>query len=662
MAAKSKRPEVNLQKLFSKLKSAGENEEYEDGLDIAEAILKAVPDDPDASRCKLICLIQLAEFQDAVKFIDKANKSGGPQYLFEKAYCLYRQEKYSLSLRTLDQFPEADPRVDDLRAQIHYRLENYREAAKLFQKGLSRDPSQERQANFTAALSYCSPEVIHSLLEETPVDTETMEQCFNLATAYLAASEEASMRKKAEQLLHKAEELCSKSLEDDPDATEEDLSLELIPVHVQLAYSLQLQGRGDEALTLYSSVLKQKPSNPTHTITSANNVIVLNRDKDIFDSKRKLKMLANDQATKKLNSLQQLVVLFNRCQFALRTNQLEQSRQLLTNLKKRFPEEDLTALAQAALLFREKKISESAAALEEHIRTKPSASLVLHLTLAQVCVLQNNAAKARKVLEEIPDFPQYLGVVSTLVSQYTMAGDIGSAVRVLDTVFGWWKERTEATSGETRKKVLWEILQFKLRHGRPQEATKVLELLREEDPSNVRYLATLISAYSRFDLKKAEELGRSLPRFTPPDSVDIDALEQAQSFRHSRRQDRKIDTQPQQDAKKLSEAVVEKKRKKRKPRIPKKADLSKPPDPERWLPLRERSYYRRTKKKGHATTVGRGTQGTSAATASLTAQLDASKSKPSSQDAGSGGEVSSPKPKPHPPKKQQQKKKKKGKR
>ena len=662
--------EVKIQKLFSKLRSAGENEEFEEGLDISDEILKLAPDDPDASLCKLVCLIQLAEFQDALKLIERASKRAktkSPPSIFEKAYCLYRQDRYALSMRTLDQVPAdaLDARVDDLRAQIHYRLEEYRTAAEMFLKGLSRDASQERQANFTAALAYCSPVVIQTMLDETTVDTGTMEQCFNLATAYLAVSHDPSMRKKAELLLQKAEELCSKSLDDDPDATEEDLALELVPVHVQLAYTRQLQGKGEEAISLYSSVLKQKPSNPTHSITSANNIIVLNRDKDIFDSKRKLKVLANDQSMKKLNSHQQLVVTFNRCQFALHTNQLEQCRQLLAHLKKKFAEEDLTVLAESSLLFREKKASECATVLEEHIHSKPTTSITLYLTLAQVFLSQNNVTKARQVLESIPGLPQYLGIVSTLVAQYTTAGDIGSAVRVLDATFDWWKvikEDAGSAKREVKTKVLWEILQFKLRHGRPQEATKVLELLHKEEPSNVRYLATLISAYSRFDLKKAEELGRSLPRFTPPDSVDIDALEQMASFRHSRRQDKKVDQPPQQDTKKASEAdtaIAEKKKKKRKPRIPKNADLSKPPDPERWLPLRERSNYRRVKKKSHATTVGRGTQGTSAATAAITAQLDASKPKASTSQEG---EVPSPKPKSHPQKKQQQKKKKKGKR
>ena len=67
-----------------------------------------------------------------------------------------------------------------------------------------------------------------------------------------------------------------------------------------------------------------------------------------------------------------------------------------------------------------------------------------------------------------------------------------------------------------------------------------------------------------------------------------------------------------------------KKKKKRKPRLPKNYDPSVTPDPERWLPLRERSYYRKSRRKGGSAPI-RGTQGTSAASANLMSQLDASK-------------------------------------
>lgn len=63
-------------------------------------------------------------------------------------------------------------------------------------------------------------------------------------------------------------------------------------------------------------------------------------------------------------------------------------------------------------------------------------------------------------------------------------------------------------------------------------------------------------------------------------------------------------------ANKINNQVSEKvkKKKKRKVRLPKNYDPNTTPDKERWLPLRERSYYkgRRNKKKAG---IGKGTQG-----------------------------------------------------
>ena len=59
-----------------------------------------------------------------------------------------------------------------------------------------------------------------------------------------------------------------------------------------------------------------------------------------------------------------------------------------------------------------------------------------------------------------------------------------------------------------------------------------------------------------------------------------------------------------------------KKIKKKKPRFPQNYDESKKPDPERWLPIRDRSYYKPKGKKGKAK-VAAATQGGPVAEASL---------------------------------------------
>jgi signal recognition particle subunit SRP72 len=81
-------------------------------------------------------------------------------------------------------------------------------------------------------------------------------------------------------------------------------------------------------------------------------------------------------------------------------------------------------------------------------------------------------------------------------------------------------------------------------------------------------------------------------------------------------------------------------------RLPKKYDPSSKPDPERWLPLRERSYYRGKRgKRGKQAGVGKGTQGTvgsdQSAANTITTATGAQRSMPTSK---TGSTSTQPKP------------------
>lgn len=638
--------EGDLSKLFSQLQLAGADEDYDWGLEVSEKILKLVPNDEDAQLCRIVSLIQLGNYEDAIKAINRLSKASGNQIcLYEKAYCQYKMEKYRESLETLSKLPKEEQssiRVLDLTSQIYYRLEDYTKSAQTFQKGRNVEDSQERSANMIAALAFCEHELVSNILSQSPVDEETMEICFNLATAYLNSYSDGSHLTQAVALLQKSKKLCEEIIANDPD--DEDTEQEMIPVYIQLAYALQCQGQHDKALSMYSSVLKQKPSSAVHSMTAANNVIVLNRDKDIFDSKKKIKLISNEQSFKKLNSKQKVVILFNRCVFALQINQLEQCKQLLLEFKMASPNAEEVILVEAALLNRERKLIESCDIIEKYIENTGSCSILLYLTLGQFYSSQGSHSKVCQVFEKVPCLPRYLGIVSVLMANYASIGSTSEIKRLLNSVIEYWKDRNDVSYAD-KEKVFWVIGLYNLQHDSPADAAGIFEYLYNQDKSNVRFLAYLISAYSRYNTQKAEELGRQLSQSYPSSlSIDVDALEQMPSFRHTRRQVAKSEVAKKDDGQHNKEIPSEKKKKKRKPRLPKNYDPSKQPDPERWLPLRERSYYKKSKKKGQQTGIGRGTQGLSAASASIAAKLDAS-NKSTKTEESKEQVTSSPKPK-----------------
>ena len=624
MAAKK---ELNLPRLFTQLQAAGADGNYSKGLKIVEKILSVASDDPQALHCKVVCLIQLSKFQEAGKLIDSLNKkSERPQYLFEKAYCLYRLEKYKESQHLLSKLSQSDHRVRELQAQIFYRLEQYHEATTTY-AGLIKDCSDsfsgERAANYSAALSSScradSDKVALADIQSLP--TETMEQGFNVACCFLSKERPSE----AETVLRKAQQQCRESLLED-DYTEEEIESELSVFQVQLGYSLQLQGQGKEAMTIYNAVLKQKPDDIAQVVVTSNNIIVLNKDRDIFDSKKKVKVLAVEGSSKKLTNFQKLVVLYNRCLFALQTNQLEQCRELLGSLETLNADSDYTVLVKAALMSRERKNAACIEMLDAHLRTKSTTSALLYTTLAQLHMNQGHVDKVCTILSSIPALSRHLGAVSVLVSLYTSTGDVDSAINILDLAVTFWlKQPQNSSNSAITRSVMVESARYKLQHSRPEAAAQVLEKICSENPKDLQVLAMLVSAYSQYSARKAEELSQSLAAVEVIQTVDVDALEQMPSFKHTRRHLQKTEAAQQEPVNKVVAAKPKKKRK-RKPRLPKNFDPSVAPDPERWLPLRERSYYRKGRKKGVSATA-RGTQGTSAASASLMAQLDQSKPK-----------------------------------
>ena len=631
--------EAALSKLFTQLQLAGEDGDYEYGLEVIEEILKLSPRDPDALACKIVCLIQESEFSQSLSLIEeiKSDKS----FLYEKAYCLYKMEQYDKSLQCLQSLPQEERkslRVLDLESQVYYRLGDYTKSAQGFQEGLSIDNGNERSANMVASLSYVDNSTVNKVLSVSPVSPVTVEQCFNLATVYLNVTKDY---KSAEQLLRKAEKLCEES----DSMEEEEIERDLLPIRIQLGYALQCMGSNEEAMSIYANVLKSKPT-PVHQLTAANNVIVINGDKDIFDSKKKIKVLTNEAAVKKLMSRQLEIVLFNRCLFALRLNQLEQSRQILQEMKTSVATRgsELCIIAESALLYRDRKPQEAIGILERYSPECTSTGPLVYLTLAQLHWSIGNSSKAISVLEGIPNVGQYLGIISIIVLVLKSEGKVEECLSLLDQVSSYWSQ----IDNDNLSTVLWEIAQFKLEASREEDAAKLLQVLNNKQPKNLKYLSHLIRAYSRFDTKRAEEMSQSLPQLSSLSSDDADRLEQMPTFQHSRRA--RITT-----AAPNKELTIKdkKKKKKRKKVLPKNVDLSKPIDLERWFPLRERSYYRKSKKKGQTSSVGRGTQGMSASMAATAAKLDASKTK----DEGAKATASRSAKPPQPQKKQNKKKK-----
>ncbi|NWI98627.1 SRP72 protein, partial [Crypturellus undulatus] len=602
---------------------------------------------------------------------------------FEKAYCEYRLNRIESALRTIQSASQQTDKLKELYGQVLYRLERYDDCLATYRdliRNSQDEYEEERKTNLSAVVAAQSTWE-RVVPEDLGLREATYELCYNSACALIGQGKLNEAMKK----LQKAEGLCRQSLSEDSDVTEEDIEAELAIIHGQMAYIMQLQGRTEDALQLYNQIIKLKPTDVGLLAVIANNIITINKDQNVFDSKKKVKLTNAEGVEHKLSKKQLQAIEFNKALLAMYTNQAEQCRKLAAGLQAQSPEHLLPVLIQAAQLCREKQHARAVSLLQDFAEQHPASAAEIKLTMAQLKIAQGSVTKACIILRSIEELQHKPGMVSALVTMYSHEEDIDSAIEVFTQAIQWYQQH-QASQGiqsaglccrcvfqpksPVHLSLIREAANFKLKHGRKKEAISDLEELWKQNPKDVHTLAQLISAYSLVDPEKAKVLSKHLPSSdTLSLKVDVDALENSHGATYVRKKAGKLAGDSQQ--KEQGQGDVKKKKKKKKGKLPKNYDPKVTPDPERWLPMRERSYYRGRKKGKKKDQVGKGTQGSTTAGSELDASKTAS-SPPTSPRPGSAAAISAasnvipprhqkPAGAPATKKKQQQKKKKGGK-
>ncbi|NXP46691.1 SRP72 protein, partial [Heliornis fulica] len=630
-------------------------------------VLQISKDDVTALHCKVVCLIQNGNFKEALGIINTHTKVLTSDIIaFEKAYCEYRLNRIENALKTIQGASQQTDKLKELYGQVLYRLERYDDCLAAYRdliRNSQDEYEEERKTNLSAVVAAQSTwEKV--MPEDLGLREATYELCYNSACALVGQGKLNEAMKK----LQKAEELCRQSLSEDSDVTEEDIEAELAIIHGQMAYIMQLQGRTEDALQLYNQIIKLKPTDVGLLAVIANNIITINKDQNVFDSKKKVKLTNAEGVEHKLSKKQLQAIEFNKALLAMYTNQADQCRKLSASLQSQSPEHLLPVLIQAAQLCREKQHAKAIALLQDFADQHPANAAEIKLTMAQLKIAQGSVTKACMILRSIEELQHKPGMVSALVTMYSHEEDIDSAIEVFTQAIQWYQQFQASPKSPVHLSLIREAANFKLKHGRKKEAISDLEELWKQNPKDVHTLAQLISAYSLVDPEKAKVLSKHLPSSdTLSLKVDVDALENSHGATYVRKKAGKLTGDNQQ--KEQGQGDVKKKKKKKKGKLPKNYDPKVTPDPERWLPMRERSYYRGRKKGKKKDQVGKGTQGSTTAGSS---ELDASRtasSPPTSPRPGSAAALSAssnvipprhqkPAGAPATKKKQQQKKKK----
>nr|XP_060618680.1 signal recognition particle subunit SRP72 isoform X1 [Anolis sagrei ordinatus] len=604
--------------LWSEVNRCGQSGDFGRALKSVNKILQINKDDVTALHCKVVCLIQNGSFKEALSVIHTHTKVlASDSIAFEKAYCEYRLNRIENAMKTIEGVSQQTNKLKELYGQVLYRLERYDDCLAVYRdliRNSQDDYEEERKTNLSAVVAAQSTweKVVP---EDLGLQEGTYELSYNAACAFIGQGK----LNEAMKSLQKAEELCRQSLSEDSDVTEEDIEAELAIIHGQMAYIFQLQGHTEEALQLYNQIIKLKPTDVGLLAVIANNIITINKDQNVFDSKKKVKLTNAEGVEHKLSKKQLQAIEFNKALLAMFTNQADQCRKLSSSLQSQSPEHLLPVLIQAAQLCREKQHTKAIELLQEFADQHPEKAAEIKLTMAQLKVAQGSVTKACMILRSIEELRHKPGMVSALVTMYSHEEDIDSAIEVLAQAIEWYQEFQPKSP--VHLSLIREAANFKLKHGRKKEAISDLEELWKQNPDDVHTLAQLISAYSLVDAEKAKVLSKHLPSSDAMSlKVDVDALENSHGATYVRKKGGK--PTPENQQKEQGQGDVKKKKKKKKGKLPKNYDPKVTPDPERWLPMRERSYYRGRKKGKKKDQIGKGTQG---AMTTASSELDASK-------------------------------------
>ena len=622
---------------FLELDAALKAEDDESALAASEAILESSPGDATAFQCKVVALIKMSRYQEAFDALDSRVDDAVDQ-TFERAYCLYMLNREQESLKALGDASTLEGRGAQLAAQIHYRLGEAEKAVELFRKAEADlgGQSSETSINLLAALVSAgqADEALKYAAELS--DSGQFEQQYNHACACI----ESGHLSKAQALLQRASQMCRKTLTED-EYTEEEIEVELGILTAQLAYVEQRMGEDEAAMTAYTTLFGFKAE--LDPAVAANNTVALRGTRDLFDSWKKCRANISETASRKLTKRQRHAFHFNAALLSMHMNKPDQCKEVLATMERLSPGSEQAVLVRAAMLHRAKQTKQCEELLEQAAASSPDAPRPL-LSLAQLQLQAKDVQKAVATLQRIGALRTTLGMLGTLVALHERIGNVDAAAEGLG----------KALEGTTDEKTLRAAAGFFSKHGRWEQAAAAHQRLLDANARDLQALAGLVVATSHFDAAASQEHYARLELMSPPEELDTEeggvdaaALETAPLPRAAKRLGAKDAAAAAAAAaaataaaagassgggvvgsKRAADAEPAAKPKKKRPRRKKPlypkgfdpANPGPPPDPERWLPKRDRSYYRKTKKDKRSG-ISRGPQGSATGAAKVDAKV-----------------------------------------
>ncbi|KAK4502600.1 hypothetical protein PRZ48_006026 [Zasmidium cellare] len=583
-------------------------DDHEEVLKQANAALKQSKGDLDAQHVKVVALLKLDRYDDALAALDAGGEKLKERAALEHAYALYKSGKPTDAAELAQKNPQRGSQ--HVEAQARYRTEDFARAADLY-KELSSSRGNDLEADLRinsgavdAQLEWSGHGELVQKKKPGREDLDAFETAYNAACGSIARGELGQ----GEVLLRRAKDLCN-SLED---MSDEEKQTELLPINVQHIYVLSRLGRNQEAEALARSIKADEISDSiTRHIAKVNNV-ASQHDVNAFLAQR---LVATDLDSFKPDyPFQYQSTILKRNQYASDLQTLkfrgtaESTAKTISQHSLPTADPFLTSLSvfNAAAHAKGQAGKEAIKQILPILEKRPN-DVGLVLTIAQLYVLTGNANLALTLLES---FLNRLEQSTNSAEQDVRfaPGLVGAVVSLQDSQGRTFQARNELAKAarhwrrKPKERPAGYIHLFKaagsalLESADPKDlqlSREIFEELHNAD-KNDRYAAAGLLAASP-DTASDSQTQSLTPIDRLVSGIDVDALENAgiaqpaSTISATTTKKRPAPEPKQKKAKKIRKSLM-----------PKDYDPNKKPDPERWLPLRDRSTYKPKGKKAKA--------------------------------------------------------------
>ncbi|KAK4453598.1 signal recognition particle subunit SRP72 [Podospora aff. communis PSN243] len=597
-------------------------EDHNEALKLANAAIKAAKgnsgDLTTAQHTRVVALLKLDRFQDALRAIAEGGNALQKLCVLEKSYALYKNGELDAAEELL-QSAGAGRGMKHVAAQVAYRSEKFEKAAAIYRDLATEDAEEhgeESDLRINLAATHAQLEwqgkggvVPEGQKQPGREDLEAFETAYNAACGCISRGDFA----KAAMLLKRSRDLCEAT----EDLDDEEKKAELVPILIQQAYVFTKLGKLDEATALYKSLDLSDVSDESTKIVAKVNTLILEAGENPYLTQRRFESLPVASGNDRLFGYQATALRHNKFVIDLQAQKFNGVQKTTTSIIDGESDSPVTAaktdlgVLNAAAVSRLQTGKDALRRILPLLERRPN-DVGLLLIVIQLYIQLKNPGPALNLLEAFfkrletattadhADVRFAPGLVALAVALYRQQGQHAAIRRELAKAAAHWQGKGASNSAAAGGNSLIREAGIELlRSAHPSDlaaAGEAFSHLVSTQPGDRTATAGLVASFATSDFAKVQPHISSLPAVQKAiDGVDVDDLIDAGVA--------VLQTAAQPSSKKRSlddsgAARQQPAKKPRKRKLPKDYDPNKKPDPERWLPLRDRSSYRPKGKKG----------------------------------------------------------------